>query len=61
MSFFLTLRLHLNEADEVSMLKGGATTFMWRIGAGGIWMWCRRLERGLLFQQKGLLYSEVLM
>ncbi|KAL8831224.1 MAG: hypothetical protein Q9170_005395 [Blastenia crenularia] len=54
---FLTLHLYLNEADEDSMLEGGATSFHALDWSGRQMDVMPKVGRVLLFQQKGLLHS----
>ena len=51
------MHLYLNEADEDSMLEGGATTFHSRDYSGRCVDIVPKVGRVLLFQQKGLLHS----
>ena len=54
---FFTLHLYLNEADEGSMLEGGATSFHSLDWSGLHFDVNPKAGRVLLFQQKGLLHS----
>ena len=54
---FVTLHLYLNEADEVSELEGGATTFHAYDRSERSFDVLPKTGRVLLFQHKGLLHS----
>ncbi|KAL8971871.1 MAG: hypothetical protein Q9183_000842 [Haloplaca sp. 2 TL-2023] len=54
---FITLHLYLNEPDEDSQLRGGATTFHAMDWSGRQVDVVPRTGRVLLFQQRGLLHS----
>ncbi|KAL8992924.1 MAG: hypothetical protein Q9169_006730 [Polycauliona sp. 2 TL-2023] len=54
---FFTLHLYLNEADEDSVLEGGATTFHALDWSGRKLDVVPKVGRVLVFQQKGLLHS----
>ncbi|KAG8530721.1 uncharacterized protein KY384_004078 [Bacidia gigantensis] len=54
---FITMHLYLNEADEDSLLVGGATTFHATDMTGRHVDVVPKVGRVLLFQQKGLLHS----
>ncbi|KAL9593286.1 MAG: hypothetical protein Q9219_007619 [cf. Caloplaca sp. 3 TL-2023] len=54
---FLTLHLYLNEANEDSLLQGGATTFHAHDYSGRYMNVVPKTGRVLLFQQKGMLHS----